>query len=345
MMVTVQLTEQHPNEWRGDLRAIPEGESWPIPEFPDTSDGLGSASPAPAVTRAAAVLEALAASATGRLTLSDLARELGIPKSSTSNLLLALEEARLINRQGAEFTLGRKLVELGAAYLSRLDEVQEFYRFCEQAPTLSGETVRIAMLDGTNVIYLARYEGHPAVRLTSNIGDKMPVSLCAVGKALIARLHDHDVAEMFPDDAELPVLTPKSLRTGSRAQGPARRHPGAGLRLRGRGIHHRRRVPGRVRPHAGRARTQPGPVGHRAEGDLLGRAGRPDGEGTEGARPVPGQSHGLGPAPAGSGRDRANKSDNTLASRSPCCTLFNMVIDSSGGCSLSHQANGGLECS
>jgi DNA-binding IclR family transcriptional regulator len=139
------------------------------------------------VTRAAAVLEALAASATGRLTLSDLSRELGIPKSSTSNLLLALEEARLINRHGADFTLGRKLVELGAAYLSRLDEVQEFYRFCEQAPTLSGETVRIAMLDGTNVIYLARYEGHPAVRLTSNIGDKMPVSLCAVGKALIAR--------------------------------------------------------------------------------------------------------------------------------------------------------------
>ena len=46
---------------------------------PRTSDGSGSASPAPAVTRAAAVLEALASSATGRLTLSDLARELGIP--------------------------------------------------------------------------------------------------------------------------------------------------------------------------------------------------------------------------------------------------------------------------
>lgn len=181
---------------------------------PRSSDGQGSASPAPAVTRAAAVLEALAATPRGSLTLSDLARELGIPKSSTSNLLLALEEARLINRHGAEFTLGRKLVELGAAYLSRMDEVQEFYRYCEQAPTLSGETVRIAMLDGTNVIYLARYEGRPAVRLTSNIGDRMPVSLCAVGKALIARLHDHDIDDMFPDDARLPVLTPKSLRTG-----------------------------------------------------------------------------------------------------------------------------------
>src|SRR5919112_4885785 len=118
------------------------------PRPPRPADGLGSASPAPAVTRAAAVLESLAASATGRRTLSDLARELGIPKSSTSNLLLALEEARLISRQGAEFTLGRKLVELGAAYLGRMDEVQEFYRYCEQASVLSRETVRIAMLDG-----------------------------------------------------------------------------------------------------------------------------------------------------------------------------------------------------
>ncbi|OFI39610.1 IclR family transcriptional regulator [Arthrobacter sp. SW1] len=180
-----------------------------------SADSPGGSSPAPAVTRAAAVLDALAAAPSGRLTLSDLSRELGIPKSSTSNLLLALEEARLITREGADFSLGRKLVELGAAYLSRLDEVQEFYKYCEQAPTLSKETVRVAMRDGDHVIYLARYEGHPAVRLTSNIGDKMPLSLCAVGKALLAQLHDHDIEEMFPDARELPVMTPKSLRSAA----------------------------------------------------------------------------------------------------------------------------------
>lgn len=179
------------------------------------SEARGNATPAPAVTRAAAVLDALAESAAGRLTLSDLARELGIPKSSTSNLLQALEDAGLITRLGSDYALGVKLVELGAAYLSRRDEVREFYRFCEEAPLLKGETVRIAMLDGDKVIYLARYEGHPAVRLTSNIGDKMPVSLCAVGKALVARLHDHDLEQLYPDTAPLPVLTPKSLRTGA----------------------------------------------------------------------------------------------------------------------------------
>lgn len=186
-----------------------------INTMPQTnSDARLNATPAPAVTRAAAVLDALAASTAGRLTLSDLARELGIPKSSTSNLLQALEDAELITRLGSDYSLGVKLVELGAAYLSRRDEVREFYRFCEQAPLLKGETVRIAMLDGENVIYLARYEGHPAVRLTSNIGDKMPVTLSAVGKALISKLHDHDLEQLFPDDADLPVLTPRSLRTG-----------------------------------------------------------------------------------------------------------------------------------
>lgn len=198
---------------------------------PRSAEGLGSSSPAPAVTRAAAVLDALAEAPSGRLTLSDLARELGIPKSSTSNLLMALEEARLITREGADFSLGRKLVELGAAYLSRLDEVQEFYKFCEQAPTLSGETVRIAMIDGDHIIYLARYEGHPAVRLTSNIGDKMPLSLSAVGKVLLAQLHDHDIEAMFPDGVELPVMTPKSLRSAAelKAQVTAIRKQGYAL--------------------------------------------------------------------------------------------------------------------
>lgn len=173
-----------------------------------------ASSPAPAVTRAAALLDVLADSPSGRVTLSDLARELGIPKSSTSNLLTALEDAGLVTRQGTDFSLGRKLVELGAAYLSRRDEIQEFYRFCSEAPTLSHETVRVALLDGDHVIYLARHEGHPAVRLTSSIGDKMPASVCAVGKALLARRHDRDLDEMYPDDAELPALTEHSIRTG-----------------------------------------------------------------------------------------------------------------------------------
>lgn len=166
---------------------------------------------APAVVRAAAALDAIAASETGRLPLSDLARELDIPKSSASNVLQALEDAGLVTRTQAGFALGRKLVELGGAYLRRQDEIQEFHSYCESSPVLSKETVRMALLDGKDVIYLARYEGHPAVRFTSNVGDRMPASLCAVGKALLARRHEEDVLEMFPDGTALPGLTEHSI--------------------------------------------------------------------------------------------------------------------------------------
>src|SRR5438445_12827010 len=50
-------------------------------------EASSSSSPAPAVTRAAAVLDVLAADPHGRATLSDLAGEIGIPKSFTTNIL------------------------------------------------------------------------------------------------------------------------------------------------------------------------------------------------------------------------------------------------------------------
>ena len=124
--------------------------------IPASSDKAGATSPAPAVTRAAAVLDALAASATGRLTLIDLSREVGIPKSSTSNLLLALEEARLISRQGSEFTLGRKLVagawvaKESPGYLKGLYDTSKSAMTFARASKIKVPGNADAMLDGLN---------------------------------------------------------------------------------------------------------------------------------------------------------------------------------------------------
>ena len=103
---------------------------------------------APAVTRAAAVLDALAEDPGTPAGPSELSRRLGLPKSSIANICVALVEAGLLRRSGSGFALGRRLAELGGAYLSAVDVVQEFYEATEGLPTAAEETMQLAVLDG-----------------------------------------------------------------------------------------------------------------------------------------------------------------------------------------------------
>ncbi|HMQ36064.1 MAG TPA: IclR family transcriptional regulator [Micropruina sp.] len=165
------------------------------------------------MSRAVAVLNALAASESGTMTLSDLSRDLGVPKSSTSTICTALELGGLIRRDDLGYSLGRKLVELGGSYLSRLDQVSEFHRACLESEVFRTETLRLSTAAGIDTLCLARYEGHPAIRLTTNIGDRLPASACAQGKALLARLDDSEIERLYYGIDELPRLTGRSRRT------------------------------------------------------------------------------------------------------------------------------------
>ena len=143
---------------------------------------------APAVTRAALILDVLAESATEAVGPSELARRLGLPKSSIANICGALADAGLVRRIGTGFALGRRLAELGGAYLGSVDQVQEFYDVARQLPAASEETVQFAVLDGLEVTYLARHDGRQPVRLTSGIGRRLPAFSTATGKAALASL-------------------------------------------------------------------------------------------------------------------------------------------------------------
>lgn len=170
-------------------------------------------SPVPAVARAVAILNVLAERDGVAASASDLARTLGRPKSSTANLCVALEQEGLISRRENGYLLGRKLAELGGRYLSSLDEVAEFYALCRRSPVLSHETVRASILDGLDVLYLARYDGVHPLRLTANIGDRFPASCTATGKVMLAGLDPAVLADRLRGTTTLPMLTPKSIAT------------------------------------------------------------------------------------------------------------------------------------
>jgi DNA-binding IclR family transcriptional regulator len=169
-------------------------------------------SPAPAVTRAAALLGLLAEADAQPLALSDLARRLALPKSSTSNLCAALEQADMVRRVNGGYMLGQRLLELGSAYLRTVDLLQDFHDSCRSLPAGSQETLLLATLDNLDVLYLARHDGTQPIRLGSDIGRRLPAACTALGKAMLAQLDPDEVEEQHRRLPEFPVLTPKSNR-------------------------------------------------------------------------------------------------------------------------------------
>lgn len=167
-------------------------------------------SPSPAVTRAVAVLDLLAAEGYP-LGSSEIARKLGLAKSSTLNICVTLEQSGLISRREGEFSLGRKTVELGAAYLRGFNIVREFYRAVSSSRYVRNELAQIAVLDGTKALYLGRHEGRAPLRLSATIGDRFPASITAVGTALLAELSDEVIRDRFRDPESLRRWTDSSV--------------------------------------------------------------------------------------------------------------------------------------
>lgn len=179
----------------------------------DTVRSLRSVeSKSPAVTRAVALVEELARQRRP-LGIAELARSLDLAKSTVANLCTALEGTHMIRRVDGRWALGYKVVELGQAFLASTDLVDEFRRTANELPVGAQETMLLAVLDGVEVVYLARHDGSQPVRLASDIGRRMPAVVTALGKAMLASLPDDELEERLAGVGKLPMITPRSHRT------------------------------------------------------------------------------------------------------------------------------------
>lgn len=174
----------------------------------DDHDDRTTRDPAPAVTRSIRLLDLLAQR--GPLTLTELAGALGLAKSSTANLCLALEASAMVERVAEGYRLGRRTAELGGAYAAQFQQVREFYAVCDASPVLRYELVQVAMLDGADALYLARHEGSSRVRIGTPLGSRLPAALSATGRALLMRHDDARVSELLADRVPFPKLTDHS---------------------------------------------------------------------------------------------------------------------------------------
>jgi IclR family transcriptional regulator, blcABC operon repressor len=164
----------------------------------------------PAVARAARTLDVVAASADG-MSLSEIARAIGAPKSSCLSVCTTLVESGLLVRSSAgSYRLGWKVVQLGRAYLARSDIATEFRRVDAELGLLAEDTLVLSLLDGRNVLYVHTRTGSRPVAVHYEIGMRLPAHCTASGKSLLAALPAGAVANLY-SDGEFEHLTRHSI--------------------------------------------------------------------------------------------------------------------------------------
>lgn len=168
--------------------------------------------PSPAAYRAGLVLSLMGRSREA-LTITEISAELNLPKSSVSNLLTSLGAANMVRRGAHGWHLAYRVLELGHSMLISASMVTEFRRTVAGLPLLTGETTLLAVLDGLDVVYVARNDGLQPVRFVNEIGSRTPAVVTALGKAMLAALDPAELDHRLARVRKFPRPTERSHRT------------------------------------------------------------------------------------------------------------------------------------
>jgi DNA-binding IclR family transcriptional regulator len=147
----------------------------------------------PSVERALAVLEILAESKRG-FSISEMARRLGVPKSSIHLILTTLERRGYLvkNPQSRRYFVGLKLVSLAYLALDGFEVRERAVPFLLSLAAKTGLGVHMAVLEGNEAVLIERIESPGLVKLNTWVGQRMHVNCTALGKALVAFLPEEE---------------------------------------------------------------------------------------------------------------------------------------------------------
>jgi IclR family transcriptional regulator, KDG regulon repressor len=120
--------------------------------------------------------------------ISALAKRLGLAKSTVHRLATTLVADGLLEQdaQSGQYRLGIALFRLGALVRRRMDVSNEARPFLFDLRKKTNETVHLAILDGTEIMYVYYLESTQAIRLRSDLGGRKPAYCTAEGQAILA---------------------------------------------------------------------------------------------------------------------------------------------------------------
>jgi IclR family transcriptional regulator, pca regulon regulatory protein len=145
-----------------------------------------------------------------RLTLADVARLSGLTRATARRVLLTLEHLGYARSNGRGFELTPKVLDIGYAYLSSLDLAATAEPAMEALVERTHESCSAAVLDGAEIVYVARVPTKRIMTISLGLGSRLPAYATSMGRVLLAELEPAQVDELI-GSASLPGVTDRTI--------------------------------------------------------------------------------------------------------------------------------------
>ena len=150
-----------------------------------------------------------------RLSLSDVARATGLTRAAARRFLLTLVKLGYVRNDGREFSLRPRVLELGYAYLSGLALPEVAAPHLEELVARLRESSSISILDGHQIVYVARVPTKRIMTVAISVGTRFPAYATSMGRVLLAAMTEEEL-ERYLAEAAFEPLTAHTVTSPAR---------------------------------------------------------------------------------------------------------------------------------
>lgn len=144
------------------------------------------------------------------MTIAELAQRTDMPRPAARRFLLTLVDLGYAAQQGKYFRLRPDVLNLGFAYLSTLDVWRLGQPYLDEIANATGETCSVSILDGTEIVYVARTHVQRIISGEISVGTRLPAYATSMGRVLLAALPEDEQRALLAK-SDLRALTPHTV--------------------------------------------------------------------------------------------------------------------------------------
>jgi IclR family transcriptional regulator, pca regulon regulatory protein len=148
------------------------------------------------------------------LTLSEVAASTGVTRATARRFLLTLARLGYVRTDGRFFSLTPRVLELGYAYLSSLSLPEVAEPHLEALVAEVNESSSVSVLDGEDVVYVARVPVSRIMTVAISVGTRFPAYATSMGRVLLAGLPEAEL-DAYLSKVDLARLTAKTVASPS----------------------------------------------------------------------------------------------------------------------------------